>query len=377
MPVGNTIGFGPLKGPDTGLLFGAGLVLAYTENGAIVNVSNGGETTTMQLLVSTLAVSNGICGFNLQGTASADLNLRVEVLHSGSVAATFLTRVKAGPAMVSGPFLLINIPAETANWSLRLRADGGTWTMAANLSSWWIESGAIEGGLVASDPSSTVTEDVEDTPHTVGETYSTTVEAPVGVTANEAVNHSPHTVVDSNIVQLVNTLVPTVGADDGYYSAATFNAGTTIIHIGNLSGDARGAFFRFELPQDLGGADIDKAVLYLTPDSNMATPVQVKVTVEYAPNPATITSNADAAARVRTVANLTTSVTATSGVQLAFNILGAVQELAAGLPSGGMDTVLVFVEDNGSPAEALLQVRGKEYGSTPPSLELVFRNVIN
>lgn len=370
--IANKTGFGPLKGPDRGI--GTRVAMAYVENAAEVAVSNGAQVSTMQLGVVTTGFSHGFAGYNLQGTASADMNLRVDVMRSGAVSASFLTRLKAGPNTVAAPFVLLGLPPGEFNWTLRLTADGGTWTMPANLSSWWIESTAIDNDLVAADPSQSIVEIVDITDLSDVATVASPVvglQVPIPVTVQQDADVGLLQVDDS--IGINFGFQPGTSNADGWVSdSPDFDNTSNLLQAGNSSGEIREAFLLFDLPMDIAGVTILEAKLTLTPDSNMAQAVELRVFAEDAGAPAAITSRADYDSRVLTTASVpwyTTSVAGTPLTTPDFSVV--VQELVDTHVS--VTKLQLVIKDGPAALNQWLTFRAAEHPSGPvPSLSLLW-----
>lgn len=365
----NKTGFGPLKGPDRGI--GTRVALAYVENASEVAVSNGAQVSIMQLGVVTTGYSHGFAGYNLQGTASADMNLRVDVMRSGSVSVSFLTRLKAGPNTVAAPFVLLGLPPGEFSWVLRLTADGGTWTMPASLSSWWIESTAIDNDLIAADPSQSVTEivDITSLSEAADDTPVVSMQVPIPILVTEDTSNC--LLVASDSMGVTFGFEPGTSSADGWVSDnPDYDNTSNLLQAGNSSGEIREAFMLFALPMDLAGKTILEATLTLTADANMGQPVDLQIAAEDVGSPMPIVSRADYDSRPVTTTQVPWSTTVVAGQQyVSPDFAPVVQELVD--THGSVTKLQLFLKDGPADLNQWLTFRASEHPTGPaPSLLL-------
>lgn len=362
---------------DDNLSDSVGLVgsqLVKASNNAVLTVTTT-QQTALDIALTAYAFTNGVSGFNLRGTASADLTLTVDVLYGTSVIASFPFKLRSGTDTAASSFVFENIPEGSQVTRLRLSTSTGTFTVAALNAQYWIDAIGIAGGAGAGTPDVVVFEDVDDPPQDASGSVTVDVDAPEDVSEGETVTDPPQAASDTtNPVTLALTAPVAASGDDGFITATpSFDSTGVAVEAGSSGGTARSAFLRFALPFSLAGRTITSATIEGIADTSDSGAL-TKIKADTAAAPAAPTTKADMDGRARTTAAVDWDPSATTAGNLVTTVSFAsvVQELVDA-HGASLTHLLVFIENDASPTNGRVTMRSWDHStSAEPLLRITF-----
>lgn len=340
--------------------------LVYQDNSDGVLTVTTSPNSTLAMTVETTAIANLRAGLNLQGVASVQQTITVDVLYGASIAKTFKQVLFSGDNDFAVPFILLGVPEGIETWRLRISVSTGTFTIAKGLASWWMESKSIAGGLQDGQDPNQVANDTVNYTTVTDSNVGVALQTPMGASVANTINYTIPTETAGTGAGIVSD--SQAGANDGWVSdVPSFQNTTTTLQAGYLAGEMREAFMLFPLPIP-AGVTIVKAAVRVYVDANAAVAPVLTVRVEDNHAPSAPVSRADLQGRTYIATTSTWSQTATAGQIIDIDVSAQITALLAGGSTAG---VLVRFDNSGPATDAMLVFRAFEHGTGPKPLLIV------
>jgi hypothetical protein len=342
-------------------------VVLYGTN-AVAAAINTSKTGIINLGVQAWSTTYGKVGIKLRGNASAALTVTLRIEYDGTVVDTFEVQVpRAGLHTIGLPYFWSSIPGDAIAHQVWLTAETntGTFTVAAQKAQFWIEGKNLSGGI-GENPSSNAIENPPMSPVGVATSGNVKIWTPIGRSATDSVDEVPVVVDDINSRTGAGlVVVPTADADDGWTSSVpAFTTAGPTLQAGNSAGEVRTAFVRFDIGVDLAGINLARAELRFVPDANMAVPAELLIRCDSNGLALSPTSRADLFGRTWLATTKAWSVSTVTGTMVTVDITAVIQDL---ITNGGpsITSVLLQLDDDGSPTDSFIQFRSKAHSTGP------------
>lgn len=328
------------------------------------------KVSVLPLVLNAFTSTLGKLGFSLIGTCSEAMTVRVEVMYQEASLEIFEYTVPSGIQTIEVTWLWTQIPSGVVPMRLRVWTSSGTFTIGSNKAQFWVEAKSIAGRQTqapeiywteAAPPISAL--------HTIGEAidlWLPDLVTSTTLTGGETVPGSDDLIdiVDSFSDPLTYVVtMQTNGSDqDGWVNSSTITTNSTATYAGNVAGESRSAFYRFEVPVDLTGKTIVNAYLLATGNAVSAS-ASTELSAIDAASPAAPTTLAEytGAALTAETRDWTTATTVGGSVQSP-SIKNILDELLTSY--GTVSSIVIMHKDDTSPTNTTNQFRTYDFGTT-------------